>query len=164
MLLSNGSFFPVQFTLFGCGGTTSGISLSHKITDLATFLALIQSWTATCQGAKEPYVPDLSLAACLLPPREIPGLYASLNIAAADKLTTRRFAFSASMVGELKRRVETALGKDKDHDDDDDHHQFRPSRVEVVLAFIWRCAMLSHRYETGSFKPSVLFQGVNLRS
>lgn len=36
--------------------------------------------------------------------------------------------------------------------------------MEVVLALIWRCAILSHRsIKKGSFKPSVMFQGVNLR-
>ena len=49
MLLSNGSFFLVQFTLFGCGGTALGITLTHKITDLATFLTVLRSWTASCQ-------------------------------------------------------------------------------------------------------------------
>ncbi|XP_028754300.1 vinorine synthase-like [Neltuma alba] len=155
MLSSNGSFFLVQFTLFGCGGTAIGISISHKISDLATFLTILQSWTAICRGAKEPSVPDLGLAASLLPPREIPVMSASVSII-ADKFTARRFVFSASMVGELKHIVEIALGKDK-------NNQFRPSRVEVVLALIWRCAMLSHRPKTGSFKPSALFQGVNLR-
>ncbi|XP_054796112.1 tabersonine-19-hydroxy-O-acetyltransferase-like [Prosopis cineraria] len=154
MLLSNGSLFFVQFTMFGCGGTAIGICISHKISDLATFLTILQSWTAACRGAGDPYVPDLGLASSLLPPREIPVMSASVNMA-VDKFTTRRFVFSPSMVEALKRGIETALGKDND--------QFRPSRVEVVLALIWRCAVLSHSSKTGLFKRSAMFQGVNLR-
>ncbi|XP_054809799.1 BAHD acyltransferase BIA1-like [Prosopis cineraria] len=64
-------------------------------------------------------------------------------------------SFQSFHGGALKRGIETALGKDND--------QFRPSRVEVVLALIWRCAVLSHSSKTGLFKRSAMFQGVNLR-
>ncbi|KAF7810007.1 vinorine synthase-like [Senna tora] len=150
---SNGAMFLARFTLFGCGGTAVSLCLNHKIVDLGTLLTVLQSWTAACRGGVEqsPNDADLNLGASLFPPREIPGMSASVNIPAAEKFTARRFVFSASNVGELKRRVLHS-------------HQFHPSRVEVVLALIWRCAMCATRAKTGSFKPSALFQAVNLRS
>ncbi|XP_054810305.1 stemmadenine O-acetyltransferase-like [Prosopis cineraria] len=160
MELSNGSMLLVRFTLFGCGGTAVSISLTHKIADIAALITVLQSWTAACRARTEPDVPDLGLGASLFPPRTILGMSASVNIA-AEKFTARRFVFTGFKVGELKSRVATSLGRDKS--DDEDIDQFHPSRVEVVLALIWRCAMSASRSKTGSFKPSALFQAVNLR-
>ncbi|XP_028754299.1 BAHD acyltransferase BIA1-like [Neltuma alba] len=159
MELSNGSMLLVRFTLFRCGGTAVSISLTHKIADIAALITFLQSWTAACRARPEPGVPDLGPGASLFPPRDIPGMSASVNIA-AEKFTARRFVFTGSKVGELKSRVVTALiGGDKSDVD----IRFHPSRVEVVLALVWRCAMLASRSITGSFKPSALFQAVNLR-
>lgn len=68
----------------------------------------------------------------------------------------------ASKVEELKSRVKSALETPKDLHGD---LVFQPSRVEVVLALIWRYALLASRSKTASsfFKPSALFQAVNLR-
>ncbi|KAI4315147.1 hypothetical protein L6164_027989 [Bauhinia variegata] len=151
--ISNGSMLLVQFTLFGCGGTTVTISLTHKIADIAAFIALIQSWTAACRGVAEVAVPELDIGGSLFPQREILGMSASVHIA-AEKFKARRFIFSEFKVGELRSRIISALGKEA---------EFKPSRVEVVLALIWRCAISSSRSKTGSFKPSALFQAVNLR-
>ena len=85
---------------------------------------------------------------------------ASVNIAAADKFTTRRLVFEASKVEELKNRVKTAL---EIGEDSEGAVVFQPSRVEVVLALIWRSALLASKAKTASFKPSALFQAVNLR-
>ncbi|KAK4260267.1 hypothetical protein QN277_003409 [Acacia crassicarpa] len=154
MELSNGSMLIVRFTLFGCGGTALSISLTHKIADIAALITILQSWTATCRALAEPDVPHLGLGASLFPPRQIPGMSASINIA-AEKFTARRFVFTGAKVRELKSRVLAALT--------DVDIQFHPSRVEVVLALIWRCAMLASSSKTASFKRSALFQAVNLR-
>lgn len=159
----------VRFTWFPCGGTALGISVSHKIVDSATLIAVLGTLAATCRGAAAPAIPDLGLAASLFPPREIPGISANIrNSTTGEKFTTRRFVFPASKVGELKSRVVTALRNRKAADVDIPfqnrlQNQFQPSRVEVVLALIWRCAVKSTRFKTGSFKPSALLQGVNLR-
>ncbi|KAI9076280.1 hypothetical protein K1719_041775 [Acacia pycnantha] len=155
MELSNGSMLIVRFTLFGCGGTALSISLTHKIADIAALITILQSWTATCRARAEPDVPHLGLGASLFPPRHIPGMSASVNIAAAEKFSARRFVFTGAKVRELKSRVVAALT--------DVDIQFHPSRVEVVLALIWRCAMLASCSKTASFKQSALFQAVNLR-
>lgn len=144
----------VRFTLFRCGGTAVTISLTHKLADIAALVTFLKSWTAACGGHTEPVVPELAIGATLFPPREIPGMSATVNIA-ADKFTARRFVFEASKVEELKSRVKSAL----------EVLVFQPSRVEVVLALIWRCALLASRSKSASsiFKPSALFQAVNLR-
>ncbi|KAG4945359.1 Vinorine synthase [Glycine soja] len=148
----------VRFTSFRCGATALTISLSHKIADIATVIALLKTWTAACAGATPPELPELALGAALFPPREInPGMSASVNTVSSEKFTSRRFVFDASKVRELKEKVKGALGEGEGS------VVFEPSRVEVVLALIWKCALSASRSKTAEFKRSVLFQAVNLR-
>ncbi|MED6119542.1 hypothetical protein PIB30_012731 [Stylosanthes scabra] len=147
MQLSNSSMLLVRFTLFGCGATAITISLTHKIADFAALITILKAWTAACiAGDTQPVVPELAVGSALFPPSEtLPaGMSASVNIP-AEKFTTTRLIFESSKIQELKKKVRL---------------EFEPSRVEVVLALIWRCALLS---KTTAFKASALFQAVNLR-
>lgn len=170
MAMSNGSMLLVRFTSFGCGATAVTISLTHKIADFATATTFLKAWTAACGGGgggTEPVVvvPELATGAALFPPREIPvpGISASVKTGADKKFTSRRFVFNASKVAELRSRVKGALEVQAQLGEEG-VVVFRPSRVEVVLALIWRCALSSSsRSKTASFGPSALFQAVNLR-
>jgi hypothetical protein len=150
MELCKGSMWLVKFTKFNCGGTTISVSLTHKIADIAALLTLLKSWTETCRGSAEPILPDFT-GSSLLPPREIPGMSGSVNIA-GDKFIAKRFVISASKVAELKEQVISVNGREQ-----------YPSRVEVVLAKLWKCAAAVVKSKNGSFKPTALFQAVNLR-
>ncbi|KAL5550919.1 hypothetical protein UlMin_001095 [Ulmus minor] len=151
MEISNSALWLVKFTLYSCGGTAVSISLTHKIVDIATLLTLLKSWTAACRRDAEPCLPDLS-AATILPPRDIPGLSGSVSLG-AEEFVSRRFVFEAAEIANLKEKVVSLTGQD--------HH---PSRVQVVLALIWKCAVAAEKSKTGSFKPTALFQAVNLRT
>ncbi|KAF7810013.1 vinorine synthase-like [Senna tora] len=155
----------VRFTLFACGGTALSVSVSRKFADLPAFNTLLHYWTATCRGVPPPDVPDLGLGPSRFPPREIPEIISASGInTRADKFTTRRFVFPASNVEELKRGIVTALfGRDNNNDKFQFQFQFQPSRVEVVLALIWRSAVSAWSTKTGSFRPSAMFLAVNLR-
>ncbi|MED6157419.1 hypothetical protein PIB30_022991 [Stylosanthes scabra] len=153
MQLSDSPMLLVRFTLFGCGATAITISLTHKIADFAALITILKAWTAACIGGDtQPVVPELAIGSDLFPPSEtLPaGMSASVNIA-AEKFTTTRLIFEPSKIQELKKRVKVRL-------------EFEPSRVEVVLALIWKCALLSSlKSKTTAFKPSAMFQAVNLR-
>ena len=60
---------------------------------------------------------------------------------------------SASKIADIKEKFISMIGQE----------QYYPSRVELVLAKLWKCAAAVVKSKTGSFKPTVLFQGVNLR-
>ncbi|XP_057431636.1 BAHD acyltransferase BIA1-like [Lotus japonicus] len=159
--MSNGSMLLIRFTLFGCGGTAVSISLTHKIADFSALITLLKTWTAVCGGATELPAPELTAGAVLFPQREIPGMSASV-ITVAGKFAARRFIFNASKVDELKNRVKVALQSAVVGGG----AAFHASRVEVVLALIWRCALLAASCSSktvSSFRPSALFQAVNLR-
>ncbi|XP_047175296.1 stemmadenine O-acetyltransferase-like [Vigna umbellata] len=147
---TNAAMLLVRFTSFSCGGTAVTISLSHKIADIAAVIALLKTWTAACAGETPTRDPELAAGAALFPPRELPAVTASVNTVSSENFTSRRFVFEASKVKALKKRIGEGCA-------------FEPSRVEVVLALIWKCALSASRPETASFKHSVLFQAVNLR-
>ncbi|KAL4602162.1 hypothetical protein ACB092_10G033600 [Castanea dentata] len=67
---------------------------------------------------------------------------ASLKIS-GDKFKIGRFVIRASKIAELKEKVISVIARE----------QYYPSRVELVLAKLWKCAAA----------PTVLFQGMNLR-
>ncbi|XVE57483.1 hypothetical protein DITRI_Ditri04bG0094400 [Diplodiscus trichospermus] len=153
MELSNGSMFLVRFTSFTCGGVAISLSLTHKLADVSALVTLLQSWSSVCRGLSDPVTPDLIGENFLAPRDELSAMSASINIA-DEKFVLRRFVFSAAKIAELKNKVDQEFQKEI---------QGHPSRVEVVLAFLWKCAMAIKKQKTGSFGPSALFQAVNLR-
>lgn len=150
--ISKGSLWLVKFSMFTCGGTAVSVLLTHKICDFGSLITLLKSWTAACGGSSKPLVPQF-IGASIFPPEEIPGMSAYAQIA-GKKFIARRFVFGASKVAELKEKVQSVIGRE----------QFYVSRVEVLLALLWKCAMAVVKSKTGSFKPTALFQAVNLRS
>uniref|UniRef100_A0A7N2N209 Uncharacterized protein n=2 Tax=Quercus lobata TaxID=97700 RepID=A0A7N2N209_QUELO len=98
--LSKGSMWLIKFS---CGGTTVSVSLSHKIIDIASLLTLLKSWTETCRGLSEPILPNFT-GFSLLPPKEIPGMSASVKIS-GDKFKIGRFVISASKIAELREKL-----------------------------------------------------------
>ncbi|XP_022738488.1 vinorine synthase-like [Durio zibethinus] len=153
MELSNGAMFLVQLTRFTCGGVAISLSLTHKLADVSALLTLLQSWSSVCRGLSDPVTPDLIGEKFLAPRDELSAMSASLNIE-AEKFVLRRFVFSASKIAELKAKVDQEF---------QNVLQSHPSRVEVVLALLWKCAVATKKLKTGSFGPTALFQAVNLR-
>lgn len=154
---ADGSLLLVQFTLFGCGGTALSISHSHNIVDLAALAIFLKSWTAANRRHGEPVVPDFC-GASLLPPREIPSMAGASSLIdhAPAKFVAKRLVFEKSKIAEL--RTSAAGAGD---------HQFQPTRGELVLAVIWQRAMAAWNSKLSAataFRPTALFQGMDLRS
>ncbi|KAE8720222.1 Detected protein of unknown function [Hibiscus syriacus] len=150
MDLSNGAMFLVRFTSFTCGGVAICFSLTHKLADVSALHTLVQTWSSVCRGSSNPITPLLIGENFLAPRDEFHGMSATVNIA-SEKFVQRRFVFSASKIAELKARVSHEV------------LQSRFSRVEVVLALLWKCAVATKIQKIGSFRPTTLFQAVNLR-
>ncbi|KAL7207301.1 hypothetical protein ACSBR1_029293 [Camellia fascicularis] len=66
------------------------------------------------------------------------------------KCTTRRFAFDASAIANLKAKAASNSVQN-------------PTQVEAVSAFIWKCAMTASEETRGFTRPSLLSHVVNLR-
>ncbi|CAJ2643488.1 unnamed protein product [Trifolium pratense] len=142
----------LRFTLFSCGSTAITISITHRIADTNTVISFLNTWTAITTGNEIVPLPDLTVAAALFPPREIPGMSSGSVKTSDAKFTTRRFIFKASKIEELKIKIKNKF-------------EFHPSRVEVVLALIWKCALSASTAVSGSkTTSSILFQAMNLRT
>ncbi|KAK8640008.1 hypothetical protein V6N13_138374 [Hibiscus sabdariffa] len=151
--LSNGALFLVRFTSFSCGGLAICLSLTHKLAGGSALHTLVQTWSSICRGSSNSVTPLLIGEKSLAPRDEFYAISATVNIP-VEKFVQRRFVFSASKIAELKAKV---------------IHEFHevlqsyPSRVEVVLALLWKCAVATKKQKMGSFRPTALFQAVNLR-
>ncbi|KAE8677569.1 FAM135B protein [Hibiscus syriacus] len=153
MELSNGAMFLVRFTSFSCGGVAVSLSLTHKLFDVSALLTLLQTWSSVCCGSSHPIAPIL-IGEKFLAPRDELSAISATNRIEAEKFVQRRFVFSAAKIAELKAEVNKEFH---------DVFQSYPSRVEVVLALIWKCAVATKKQKTGKFGPTVMFQAVNLR-
>ncbi|KAK8640011.1 hypothetical protein V6N13_138377 [Hibiscus sabdariffa] len=153
MELSNGALFLVRFTSFSCGGVAICFSLTHKLADVSALHTLVQTWSSVCRGSSNPVTPVLIGEKFLAPRDEFHAMSATVNTA-AEKFVQRRFVFSASKIAELKAKVSHEFHEVL---------QSHPSRVEVVLALLWKCAVATKKQKMGSFRPTTLFQAVDLR-
>ncbi|XVE65258.1 hypothetical protein DITRI_Ditri07aG0166700 [Diplodiscus trichospermus] len=153
MEMSNGALFLVRFTGFTCGGVAIGISLTHKLADLSALITLLQSWSSVYRGLSDPVTPCLIGEKFLAPRDELSAMSPSFDVA-AENFVLRRIVFSASKIAELKAKVDQEFREVM---------QSHPSRVEVVLALLWKCVVDNKKQKTGSFEPTALFQAVNLR-
>ncbi|XP_009371380.2 BAHD acyltransferase At5g47980-like [Pyrus x bretschneideri] len=150
-----GHLLLVQVSSFKCGGLAIGMSISHKVADASTLSAFIKSWTAIAlgsAGATDHAVPspEFGIAATIFPPQDILNSQQGTTEFPPDKGIGKRFVFDASKIAALKSKAASATVPN-------------PTRVEVVSALIWKCAMEASRSNLGFTKPSVWSQVVNMR-
>ncbi|XP_034694202.1 stemmadenine O-acetyltransferase-like [Vitis riparia] len=140
-----GSLLLIQITFFSCGGIAIGMRVSHKVSDLHGISAFLNDWATMARKSGEEISAELT-------PFFPPGDSLSMPEAKLYKgsLVKKRFVFEAVKLGALKAMA-TQSGVEN------------PTRVEVVAALIYRCAVAASKVSSGSLKPSVLLQTVNMR-
>ncbi|KAI3745707.1 hypothetical protein L6452_08113 [Arctium lappa] len=143
----------VQVNIFECGGIAIGLCISHKVVDAAAVHTFLKGWTNMACGAKEILFPNLT-AHSLFPAKDLRLRESSMAMCASwlkeGKCCTKRFVFDADAIASLKAET-TRNGVQN------------PTRVEVVSALIWKCAMAASKKTCGFQKPSCLTHVVNLR-
>ncbi|KAE8736066.1 putative Cysteine-rich RLK (RECEPTOR-like protein kinase) 8 [Hibiscus syriacus] len=145
----------VQVNIFDCGGIALGLCYLHKIFDAASISAFLKSWAAFSRGLNGE-IPDpglLGSSSLFFPPVEsIPenAGWKSLFFNGGGRKITRTYVFDANAISTLKL-IEKS--KSLEH----------PSRVLAVSAFVWKHAMEASRSVSGTLKPTILCQAVNLR-
>lgn len=135
----------VQLTEFSCGGIGIAVCASHKIADMSSLCAFVNSWAEIAREDGEVEPPEF-VGGSLLPPKDLPIDHGIHTPAVVTTMATKRYLFDVSKLAELKARTTTSL-------------QFTPTNVELVSSIILRCAISASQTRT----PSVMFQGVNLR-
>ncbi|OVA20484.1 Transferase [Macleaya cordata] len=141
--INSDMLLAVQVNVFeDCGGMVIGVCFSHKIADACTLLTFIKDWAATARGATEQIKgPDFKLSS-LFPPRDgLVGFFNQPTLISREELVTKKFLFGASNIAELKKQSIIIPSSTSANGGSDDVQEYRPTRVEVVSAFIWRCFM-----------------------
>ncbi|XAR55667.1 Deacetylvindoline O-acetyltransferase [Bertholletia excelsa] len=141
------SLLKVQVSFFDCGGVAVGICISHKIVDGCSFIIFLYNWgKMSCKSGeivppKLEYMVGKTIFTAPEDPLMVPN-----NDAETANCGGERFAFGASNIAKLRAMATSARVQD-------------PTRVEVVTAFLYKCAIDT------SLQPStkVLLQLVNMR-
>ncbi|KAG6640771.1 hypothetical protein CIPAW_09G026500 [Carya illinoinensis] len=147
----------IQVSIFDCGGMAIGMCASHKIADGSTLRPLFLHWAAATGGpVKKVLYPDFSEASSPthFPPQHVlPQSLVSLVESICfieSKYKTRRFVFDGSAVATLREKARSERVDD-------------PTRVESLTSFISKHAMAASRVISGSPKPTIINQAVNIR-
>nr|POF03626.1 vinorine synthase [Quercus suber] len=147
----------VQVNIFYCGGIAIGLCASHKITDGATLSAFLNTWAAIAGRPCNKLVhPNFSEASSLayFPPRNIwPRIVAPLMERLwfkEDKYKTRRFVFDAKAIVTPKEKAKSEQVQN-------------PTHTESLSNFIYIHARAASRLTSGSLRPSILVQAVNIQ-
>ncbi|KAL6195635.1 hypothetical protein ACLB2K_031253 [Fragaria x ananassa] len=149
----------VQVNFFECGGMAIAVNILHKVADAFTLSTFLKSWavaplgsSSSCTTHDHPVLPPkFGSAASLYPSQDFlnsrkPNFVGSVQ----EKGTRRRFVFDASRIEALKSKCASPAVPD-------------PTRIEVVSALIWKCAMEASRSNLGVIRPSSWSQAVNMR-
>ncbi|KAG6640772.1 hypothetical protein CIPAW_09G026600 [Carya illinoinensis] len=147
----------IQLSIFDCGGMAIGICASHKIADGNTMRPLILHWAAATGGpVKKVLYPDFSEASSPshFPPQQLfsqslVSLVESICVI-ESKYKTRRFVFDGSAVATLREKAKS-------------ERVDNPTRVQSLTGFISKHAMAASRVISGSPKPTIINQAVNIR-
>ncbi|KAI5332677.1 hypothetical protein L3X38_022806 [Prunus dulcis] len=124
----------VQANLFECGGMAIGLNFSHRVVDGTTSSALISCWAKTAlddgHDDQAPFMVPKFDAASYFPPLDFLNSSQPSPPKLVDiKYITKRFVFDASKIATLQSHLASALAP------------HAPTRVLVVSALIWKCAM-----------------------
>ncbi|XP_024974894.1 deacetylvindoline O-acetyltransferase-like [Cynara cardunculus var. scolymus] len=141
------SFLAAQVTSFEGGGMAVTISVSHKVADGSTIAAFLDAWAATARGEVKPKPMILATS--------IPSLDLTFKVPeiVMDKTTTcitKRYVFDAQKIVELKNSI---MGLSE-----------IPTRVELVTAELYKCAIATSMAKAGYIRNSTWIQLVNMRS
>ncbi|XP_024195918.1 BAHD acyltransferase At5g47980 [Rosa chinensis] len=151
---STGYLLLVQANFFECGGLAIGITISHKIADGFTLGTFIRSWAAMCLGSDVVALPatEFCVPASLYPQQDlfINSLSTSREYVNSEACVNKRFVFDASNIVRLKSKATSATVPN-------------PTRVEVVTALLWKCAIEASRSNLSFTRPAMLFLAANMR-
>ncbi|KAD5507501.1 hypothetical protein E3N88_15204 [Mikania micrantha] len=144
----------VQVNIFECGGIAVGLCVSHKILDGAGLHTFLKGWANMASGNEEVVYPNLT-APSIFPAKSLwlrdVAMVVYQSMLKEGRCTTRRFVFDPNAIAALKAEAGT------------NGVQQQPTRVEVVSALIWKCAITASKEASGLDKTSRLTHFVNLQ-
>ncbi|GFP78718.1 vinorine synthase [Phtheirospermum japonicum] len=119
----------VQVSFLGCGRTTIGVCMSHRVADAMSLVTFIGAWAAACgEHAKTITTHPTFDLATRFPPADFSRFFQPRPPVVAEtpqKVVTKRFIFDEPKLAALRKAASGPLME-------------QPTRVEAVSAFIWR--------------------------
>nr|AKP24035.1 spermine hydroxycinnamoyl transferase 4 [Solanum melongena] len=149
----------VQVTTFECGGTAVGFSCAHPAIDGFTAFTFIYEWAKLCKfgnPSKEVNFMSFNLGTTIFPARDLTNLLQSPvdeGKRTGSKLIGRKLIFDEAALSRLAKKFDSgnvALS-------------FKPSRVEMITAFLWRSLIRAAGAGNPHLKRSVMAFPFNLR-
>ncbi|KAF3675380.1 hypothetical protein FXO38_04784 [Capsicum annuum] len=138
----NRELVTVQLNQFDCGGIALGACVSHKIGDMCTFNRFINDWAAIARDS------NLNIRPQFIGSSIFPSTNEPVNEPPREQCVTKRLTFSNRTLKSLLSESSSSGVKN-------------PTRVEILTALLYKCGMTAN--SSRLFKPSVLFQTINLR-
>ncbi|KAK1318448.1 Vinorine synthase [Acorus calamus] len=138
----------VQFNEFTPGGGWAlGVSMSHKLADGTSYAEFLKAWADTARARGVPARPKFESAA-LFPPRDVAPEIEFIPVVPSI-IAPARLLIRARQLEKLRG---AAYARER----------ARPTRVEAVIALLWRCAMRAACGEARGRRPEAAVP-VNLR-
>ncbi|KAL3838670.1 hypothetical protein ACJIZ3_023261 [Penstemon smallii] len=136
----------IQVNHFDCGGIAIGVVFRHKIADAMTIGSFLHAWAATARVSSESVCPNYISQSLFPQKEEMSKQTNSLGpLLKKGKTSMHRYVFDASAIRQLKAESNIE----------------RPTRVQVVLALLWKCFMVASL--SNGKQVSLVSQTVNLR-
>ncbi|XP_074266186.1 stemmadenine O-acetyltransferase-like [Silene latifolia] len=148
----------VQVNWFSCGGIAISMSISHKIADVATSVAFINTWAynnarGLISSNNHIHTKTVTFdSASFFPPMNLDGFYDPESVICKEKIVTKRLIFDKEKLDELKKKY------------DNERLEIPLTRVGVVSAFFWKMYIKIARAKPTPPKIFNVTQVVNLKT
>ncbi|XP_023754021.2 acyltransferase Pun1 [Lactuca sativa] len=140
------SFLAAQITSFEGGGTAVTVSISHKVADGTTSATFLSDWASMTRGEVRPLPMILARS---IPSSDLGYTVPEIVLDNSTSCVTKRYVFDAKKIAGLKNSVMGLVEN--------------PTKVQVVTAYLYKCAIAASLEKTGCFRKSTLIQLVNMR-
>ncbi|KAM7503064.1 hypothetical protein LguiB_001968 [Lonicera macranthoides] len=139
------SLIVIRLNYFECGGMAMTMCMSHKLADACTLGNFLIHWAAVTRGLGEQVSPHF-----ISFPRKESMTFSEFPTSEKNWVT-KKFVFHNSVIANLKDQVTKSGVQDP------------TTRVSVVTALLYKCAIAATKENSGSFQPSALTHMVNAR-
>ncbi|PHU01487.1 hypothetical protein BC332_31274 [Capsicum chinense] len=145
-----------QITIFQCGGIALSTSATHFAIDGWTKSTFIYEWSKVCKfGTPAEKINFMSFdLANIFGPRDT--TFSDETEPLITKLVAKKFVMDEVSVSNLRDELTKCNNNSRSL-------YFKPSRVEIITAILWRALLRASHAITGKMKPSVLSFPISLR-
>ncbi|MCD9642427.1 hypothetical protein HAX54_029253 [Datura stramonium] len=149
----------VQIAIFQCGGLALSVSTAHPAMDGWASFTFMFEWSKVCRlGIPAEKINFMSFDLVnIFGPRDITTMFEPCAIFAGkrSKLVAKKFVMDEVSVSKLRDKLTNCKGSGS--------ICFKPSRVEIVTAILWRAQLRASQAITGEMKRSVMSFPLSLR-